>query len=584
MTFSSTLLERIKEQLLTSQVVSLGVALKKKGKEHMGLCPFHKEKTPSFTVNDDKGFYHCFGCGAHGNVYDFLQHQENLSFPEAVERAAQIANISIAPQEQYQSDPQKDRADGVFKDIMRGAHEWFCAALNTSKGQMAKSYLISRGFTETQIHTYGLGYAPEYGVQAHLIGQGYTIEQLKVVGLVSQREDGKVADKFRHRVLFPIHNRRAEVIAFGGRRLGEFGPKYLNSPDTPLFHKGHILYNFAQARRLKGDGPLLVVEGYMDVLALASQGYKSVAPMGTAVTEDQIKLMWQINAAPIFLFDGDEGGMRATVRTMERFLPLLKPGHTCFFVTMPAGEDPDSFMRAKGLKAFQKLLDSKKPLIDCLWTSVSSVSSQAPEERALLENTCQGLLKTIEDKNIRYHYQQDIRAKLQHLFYGQARPTYSKKPKRATAAPQKKQPPESILLYFLLSYPDLWPHVQGTFSHLVFRAENMMRLHESMSTYFFADNPLEKDTLVAYLSECGHAEDLEGLTVFDQTLHGQFLQRPGVTMDIRVSYWEDVHKMIYQKDLLVDQNEARQHLLDNMSPENWERYKALKSLSAQNDE
>lgn len=583
MTFSPTLLERIKENLLTSQVVSLGVVLKKKGKEYMGLCPFHTEKTPSFTVNDEKGFYHCFGCGAHGNVYDFLQHQENLSFPEAVERAAQMANISIAPQEHYRADPEKDRIEATFKDIVREAHEWFCASLKTSKGQVAREYLHNRGFTDAQMSTYGLGYAPDYGIQAHLMAKGYTIDALTTVGLVSHRDDGKLVDKFRHRIMFPIHNRRGDPVAFGGRRLGEFGPKYLNSPDTPLFHKGHILYNFVHARALKEKTQLLVVEGYMDVLALASQGYKSVAPMGTAVTEEQIKLMWQIDAAPIFLFDGDEGGQRATVRTMERFLPLLKPGHTCFFVTMPTGEDPDSFMRTKGPKAFQKLLDSKKPLITSLWDYVASSPAATPEERALLERKCQELLQMIDDKSIRYHYQQDVRAKLQQYFYGRVRPAHFKKPKPNKTVLQK-QPPESALLYCLISYPDLWPYVQGPFSHLIFKSDSMGALHESMTTYFFADNPLEKEALVAYLSEYGHAEALEGLKDFDQTLHGQFLKRPGVTIDIRVSYWEDVHQIIYQKDLLVDQNEARQYFLDNMSSENWERYKALKSLSAQDEE
>ncbi len=583
MAFSPTLLALIKEKLPVSQVISLNVVLKKKGKEHIGICPFHQEKTPSFTINDEKGFYHCFGCGAHGNVFDFLQNQRNLSFPESVEYAAQMAHISIETHDMSLEDKVRLEAAKELKKITHLAHRWYCAQIETPKGLIAKHYLDERGLAPAHIAEYGIGYAPNIGLEKHLLDQGCSIQKINQVGLRTQRDDRQVVEKFRNRVMFPIENRRGDVIAFGGRRLGEFGPKYLNSPDTELFHKGKVLYNFFHARGVKGDGPLCVVEGYMDVVALRIHGHKSVAPMGTSVTPEQIKLMWTIDPAPIFIFDGDDAGMRATMQTMERFLPLLKPGYTCFFVLMPSGEDPDSFLRDRGPEAFRKILENKQSLIECVWAHISGLPHDTPEARALLEHACQNLLKTIEDKSIAYHYQQEVRAKLHQFFYGGSIPHRSSGKLFARPPIPERVPTEQVLLYFLVVYPDLWPHVHHEFSNLIVKSDKLYKLHESIVGYFCADGSLEHEPLIAYLSNQGHSATLERLVSLKRMLQARFFQRADVTLDARIAYWIDVYQTVYQRDLLIDQNEARQHLLDNMSPESWARYKALKSLSVQYD-
>ena len=329
MAFPPQFLDELRARLPVSEVVGRKVRLLRKGREHSGLCPFHNEKTPSFTVNDEKGFYHCFGCGAHGSVIDFAMETEGLSFPEAVEKLAGQAGLQVPQSSPEERERAKVRS--TLYDVLEQVCDWYEDQLTRPGGRQAYDYLKQRGFTDETIGRFRLGFAPDGRgklLQA-MESRGIERRQLVEAGLIKLPEGGgDPRDYFFNRVMFPITDGRDRVIAFGGRILGDGQPKYLNSPETPLFHKGRNLYNYAMAREASKDaGTVIVAEGYTDVIALAQAGLpNAVAPLGTALTEEQIGLLWRIADEPVLCFDGDNAGERAALRAAERAMPILKPG------------------------------------------------------------------------------------------------------------------------------------------------------------------------------------------------------------------------------------------------------------------
>ncbi|MEQ8701402.1 MAG: DNA primase, partial [Bauldia litoralis] len=317
MNFTTQFLDELRNRLPVSDLVGRRVKLRKHGREHTGLCPFHNEKSPSFTVNDDKGFFHCFGCGAHGDVIGFAMQTEGLTFPEAVEKLAGMAGLQI-PRETPEERARAQRARSLH-DANEAAAKWFEKQLRGAQGREALDYLHRRGLSEATIASFRLGYAPDSrdGLKSALMSDGFEEAQLLEAGLLVKPEDGRASyDRFRGRVIFPINDRRGRPIAFGGRILGDGKPKYLNTSDTPLFHKGRTLYALDRAREAMRETPeVIVTEGYMDVIALWQAGFKgAVAPLGTAVTETQIEELWRLAPEPIPCLDGDEAGRRAAAR------------------------------------------------------------------------------------------------------------------------------------------------------------------------------------------------------------------------------------------------------------------------------
>jgi DNA primase len=359
MAFSPAFLDELRARINLSDVVGRRVRLIRRGHEHSGLCPFHNEKTPSFTLNDDKGFFHCFGCGAHGDVIGFVMKTENLSFPEAVERLADEAGLAIpksAPE-----DAARAKVELSLFAVTEAAGKWFQERLRAPDGRIAREYLAGRGVDAQTIARFRLGFAPDGrgALKSALAAQGFPESLMITAGLLVVPEDGRPAyDRFRGRLMFPIEDPRGRVVAFGGRILGDGEPKYLNSPETPLFHKGRQLYGLRHAREilkapnLAGQPSLLVVEGYMDAIAALSVGIAAVAPLGTALGEDQIALLWRLVAEPVLCFDGDSAGLRAAGRAAERGLPLVKPGFSLSFATLPKGDDPDTLVRCAGHAVF----------------------------------------------------------------------------------------------------------------------------------------------------------------------------------------------------------------------------------------
>ena len=425
MGFTPDFLDEIRNRLPVSEIVGRKVRLVRKGREHTGLCPFHNEKTPSFTVNDDKAFYHCFGCGAHGDVINFVLETEGLSFPETIERLAGQAGLEIP--EYTPEDKQRSKVKKTLYDVMEAVAHWFESQLMAQIGSEGRAYIKKRGLTKQTVQKFRLGYSPNDKSalkQAMLARPEFSEEMLIEAGMLIKPDDGGESyDRFRGRIMFPITDRQGRVVAFGGRAMSPNAKaKYLNSPETPLFHKGRLLYNLSGARKAAFDkGRLLVAEGYMDVIALAQAGFpEAVAPLGTAVTEDQIREMWRLAPEPMMCFDGDKAGQRAAVRVVERTLGLLKPGYSLRFVYLPDGEDPDSFVAGQGSAAFETLLNEGVPLAHVLWNElIGNVNFDTPEQRAGLEQKISRILAEVKDPKIRGYYESDFGQRLKKLFGGE---------------------------------------------------------------------------------------------------------------------------------------------------------------------
>ena len=412
MAISPQFLDELRARVGLVDTISRRVKLQRKGREHGGLCPFHNEKTPSFWVNEEKGFFHCFGCGAHGDVIGFVMRSEHLSFPEAIERLAAQAGLQVprsSPAERAKAERYKSLATAL-----EAACAFYERQLCGAAGREALGYLRARGLDDVTISRFRLGFSPPGNLlKTQLMKEGYTESMLLEAGLLGHNEErGETYDYFRGRVIFPIADARGRVVAFGARILGEGTPKYLNSRESEIFHKGKMLYGLAHARRGAAErGELIVVEGYMDVIALHKAGFNvAVAPLGTALTEAQLGELWRHVDEPILCFDGDAAGGRAAARAAGRALPLLKPGKSLRFVALPAGEDPDTLVQGAGADAMRAYLDRARPLVDFLWESETLAhAANTPERRSRLEQALERLAQGIQDKTVQRAYRQALR-------------------------------------------------------------------------------------------------------------------------------------------------------------------------------
>ncbi len=418
MRYPPQLLDEIKARLSVSQVVARKVALKRAGRELKGLSPFKQEKTPSFFVNDHKGSWFDFSSGQNGDIFKFLMLTEGLSFPDAVERLAEEAGVPL-PKPTQREEEAYDQRERLMA-VLEASAQFFMAQLKSPAGQEARRYLERRGLTADGIGRFRMGYAPggRSVLKDHLAKAGFTAEEMNLSGMLIWGPDIPVSyDRFRNRVMFPITDMRGRPIAFGGRALDAEAPaKYLNSPETPLFHKGNVLFNAANARKPAFDGgQIVVVEGYMDVIALSEAGFPAtVAPLGTALTIEQIKLLWRMAREPILCFDGDSAGQRAAFRAVETVLPHLQPGYSVQFAFLPDGLDPDDLVRQQGASAFGDVLTKTSPLFDVLIEKEEQSGPPAvtPEQRASQEARLMTLVNGIADRSVRDQYVRELRETL----------------------------------------------------------------------------------------------------------------------------------------------------------------------------
>lgn len=439
MSLSPAFLDELRARTSLSALVGKTVKLTRAGGEHKGCCPFHNEKTPSFYVNDAKGFYHCFGCSAHGDAIRWMTDQRGLPFIDAVKELAAAAGLDMPAPDPRAAD-KAERRRGLH-EAMADAQAWFVAQLSGIAGGEARTLIERRGLTADIARAFGLGFAPDARGKLRSALAGYGDPALIEAGMLISVEGKEPYDRFRGRLMIPIRDARGRVIAFGGRVIGAGEPKYLNSPDTPLFDKGRTLYNLDRAApAARKANRLFVVEGYMDVIALAQAGIgEAVAPLGTALTEHQLERLWRIVDVPILCFDGDAAGQKAAIRAAHRALPLLAPGRSLSFVTLPDGQDPDDLVRARGPAAFEMLVRAAEPLVERLWKhEVAAGPLSTPEERAGLRRRLTDLAQSIADPSVRSEYQADFRHRFDDAF---ARPRAAFVPRADRRPGQRWTPP-----------------------------------------------------------------------------------------------------------------------------------------------
>jgi DNA primase len=470
-------LDELRARTTLSALIGRSVKITKAGREYKACCPFHNEKSPSFTINDEKGFYHCFGCSAHGDAIRWITDQRGLSFIDAVKELADAAGMEV-PAADPKAAAKAERASTLY-DVMTAAQNWFVTQFQGLEGADARRYCDNRGLKPETLKAFGIGFAPDSRAKLKEALASFGTEQLVDAGLLIAVDDKQPYDRFRGRLMIPIRDPRGRVIAFGGRILGAGEPKYLNSPDTPLFDKGRTLYNLDKASpAARTSNRVIVVEGYMDAIALAQAGFDdAVAPLGTALTEHQIMMLWRMVPKPLLCFDGDSAGQKAALRAASRALGGLKPGHSLDFVTLPDGQDPDDLVKNAGPSAFRQLLDQAEPLVERLWRAeVATGPIATPEDRAGLKQRLGAHLANIADSEIRHHYADAFAERFDRLFAKPARTGFQ--PRKGYTPPR---PTTSEARNIGAQGSDLL--VRGVLTALIREPSQIARHHETLAAF-----------------------------------------------------------------------------------------------------
>jgi len=575
---SSNFTDRVRQALLLSTLISANVKLRKRGNEFVGLCPFHNEKSPSFTVSDEKGLYYCFGCGAKGDHFNFLMEKQGMTFPESMERLSQMTGIPLPATSERQVETKE-------YDWLQMAASWFHERLQGN--EKCLEYLHSRGLNTQTIHDFKIGYAPAKAdrqwelLWRNLRQSGAARGDLISVGLIGQSEHNDATYPwFRDRIVVPICDARGRVVAFGGRLWSGEGPKYLNSPETKLFHKGKMLFAhhlaLPQARETK---EVFIVEGYFDVITLFQHGImRAVAPLGTGFTQEQLLLAWKTASTPIICFDGDAAGLRAATRILEFIFPLLKPGYSVSFMRMPEGQDPDSFVHNLGAQAFLDLAQKKISLVDFLWQyEFEKAPLITPEQKADFAQRLQGYVKEIRDYTVKSAYMAEIKKRLfgmQNQGVRKFSPPVSLKP-RVTLSQTGQLVRQQLLLLTVINHPYILSEDIEVFSSLHLGDPDLENLKMCILE-FVATKDLEKEKLLHYL-EAGKCSQILGKLLADTTLkiHGRFAE-PDASEDMVKEGWRElIFQIIKKSGLRQDIQIAKQLLKEQMSQDKWARLKAL---------
>ena len=566
MAFPPGFLDELRSRVSLADLVAKRVKLTRKGREYGGLCPFHNEKTPSFYVVEDKGFFHCFGCGAHGDAIGFVMRSESLDFIEAIERLAGIAGVQVPQQTPLERE--KAQRQKTLLEALAAAARFYEEGLWSPAGRAGRDYLAGRGLDEETMQRFRLGWAgDDRNALRRALTPEFPVPLLMEAGLLHASDyGGEPYDYFRERVVFPIGDRAGRVIAFGGRAMGDAQPKYLNSPEHPLFEKGRVLYGLSAARvnaakeAEAGGAGVIVTEGYMDVIALHRAGFTTaVAPLGTALTEAHLGELWRLAPEPVLCFDGDAAGQRAALRALHRALPLLKPGQSLRFVTLPQGEDPDSLIRNAGPAAFEQLLRLAKPLAEVLWQSeLDAKPITTPERRADLERRVMAQAGVIADRTVQAEYRRFLRDRLFAL--GRPNAARTKFREKAGAFPRMSPPPfaalrgaappppaapgrrqREILIGMLLEQPFLIAEAYEDIAGLDFREPELDSLRRAILEVEVLSPGLDAEALRQHLGQNGFATAVDAV-VSALAGHAGFLSQISGGEDIRQA-WAHVLRM-----------------------------------------
>ena len=577
MAFPPSFLEELRGRISVVDVVGRRVKLTKRGRNYVGLCPFHNEKSPSFNCSDDRGGYKCFGCGAGGDVFGFVMQTENLTFPEAVEKLAGEAGMEV-PRLTPEARERAEQASGLA-NVLDLAAKWFESQLTGKAGAGARAYAEKRGLSADTIARFRLGFAPQArtAMKEALLARGIPEAQLVEAGLlVKPEEGGATFDRFRNRLMFPIGDRRGRIIAFGGRALDDAPAKYLNSPETPLFHKSRTLYNLAMAREAAPTaGTVIVSEGYMDVIALAQAGFgHAVAPLGTALTEEQMGMLWKLAAEPVLCFDGDKAGWNAALRAAGNCLPLLEPGRSFRFAVLPEGQDPDDLIRAKGPVAMAEVLAAAQPLSDILWRkALEGRALDTPERRAALKKALDEMAGEIANADVREFYRQDFKERLARQFASAATPAAQRQARSApwTGRGKPKVIPfgglpasypislgqgrkEQSLLAGVLLHPEyLDSHVEEL-ARIDFSSADLDTLRQAVIHAHASAESLDAAGLRHQLVASGHGDLADRLMAFAKGKISSYL-RPGAAPEQAEAEWRET-LATFRLKALADEKKA----------------------------
>ncbi len=601
MSFPPQFLDEIRARHALADIIGRRVRLVRRGREHVGLCPFHNEKTPSFTVSEDKGFFHCFGCGAHGDVIGFAMRADNLTFPEAVERLARAAGLEPPASTPHDRERAKERTS--LYTVIEAACAWFEARLAGDEGEAARDYLVCRGLDADTITAFRLGWAPDArgALKRALAGQGYSETMMTAAGLLVVPDGGGAPyDRFRGRIVFPITDRAGRVVGFGGRVLGDGKPKYLNSPETPLFHKGALLYALAQARKPARDaGEVIVAEGYMDVIALHRAGFENaVAPLGTALTETQIRELWRLAPEPVICFDGDTAGVNAAYRAAERAVALLEPGRSLRFVALPAGDDPDTFIARRGAASFRATLAAARPLADMLWDmEVGGRPVDTPERRAGIKKRLNECADRIGDLRVRGYYKDQFRKRLREAIDGSAPPAQGRARGRGRRfhpdRPPEPRLPDSLgtgtrgvgerrerhLVTMIVDHPELLDAVAEEFATVDIANRDLDGARRAILEMAPEESGLDSEALKRHLTAQGISISVERVAApvdwSERHLEDELPRREASCLDLERE-WRDVLALHQSGMLDAELRAAFETYAETRSEEALERWNALR--------
>jgi DNA primase len=577
MAFPPGFLDELRSRISLPSLIGRRVKLVRRGREQAGLCPFHHEKTPSFYVVEDKAFFHCFGCGAHGDAIGFVMRADNLDFLEAVEKLAAEAGLAVpqcTPEERGRARRQK-----TLLEVLEAAAVFYEESLWAPAGRPAREYLRTRGLDDETIRCFRLGWASSdrLALRRNLAGD-FSEALLIEAGLLHPSEEREPFDYFRDRMMFPIGDRAGRVIAFGGRVLGDGHPKYLNSPEHPLFEKGRVLYGWSAARAAKSErsGPV-VTEGYMDVIALNRAGFATaVAPLGTALTEFQLHELWRLGSEPILCFDGDAAGQRAAVRALHRALPLLRPGCSLRFAALPPGEDPDSLVRNGGQHAFEQVLAAAQPLKDMLWESeVRGVPRDTPERIARIRSRLSECLQMISDRTVRFEFET--------LFKKRCDPWQAKRKSGPRGAAVHDGPPRpvrspakvrcEILFRLLLDFPVLIGEVAERLAAVEIPEPELDKLRAEILQVAALRQGLDAPALRQHLLLNGFAATVDRLLL--PSVDTAFLVRRSDPSSVRKDCAHVIGMLMQDDPWGVF--EAGSNMIVEVSSESWERFLAARA-------
>jgi len=578
---NSRIVDEIRNKVQLSDVIGKYIQWdRRKTQANKGIywasCPFHSEKTASFNVNNEKGVYHCFGCKSSGDVYKFIMSTDSLSFPEALEKLSIVAGVELPKNKSF--DPIRDKKRKIIYDIMEETCLFYQKQLNSDQNSRAYQYLFKRAISENEINKFRMGYASgKNDLIKHLIGTGYNHKQLIAAGLILKSEDrNEYYERFRDRVIFPICDQSNKVIAFGGRDLTDKAhAKYLNSPETELFVKKNIIYNFYNARKAIQHNPnLLVVEGYTDVISLDKSGFSStVSTMGTAFSEDQLDNLWKISKNPILCFDGDEAGYQAAIRSISIAFIKLKPGFTLSYIFLPPGKDPDNMVRDAGPEIMQEYIASAEPLIDVFWNSkVTDLTTDSPELRAKVDNDFDELIRTISDKGIQNHYKSLIQKRLYSFWnsknYFNSRKLYgfdSRKQKKISRELQQNslargdrnaiQKRENLILLVAINHPLLVKRNTDKFLSFNFSRASFEKLRGKIIDIVCLDNDTDRVELRNKLLKQGFKEVLRKLDESKISLLDSFVS---IESDINETELAWKHVIDLQKRIQIIEKDLKE--------------------------